>query len=293
VVTYLGGLVHAGLPHLDEVRRKRPSGFPTLSVLAGTCWLVGTLVVLAAGVATADGWPRAAERARALTAPLLAGFAAQVLLGALSYLVPVVVGGGPTAVRAMVAVLDRAAPARVAAADAGLLLSVLPVPSLVRVLCSVVVLLSLASFLPLVVRVGRQGVDAGQHAAQQESMVVGEGPDERLLQPADLAAHRAAGQLRQHPRIPLTREQRVHHRPTADPEDVAGHDRQLDLGVFQQLLDPVLLPRAVGDQRDPVAGQVPQPPDRQRRHETGPDHLPLGDLAQPHRVQPVGLGPPG
>ena len=28
-----------------------------------------------------------------------------------------------------------------------------------------------------------------------------------------------------------------------------------------------------------------------RRHEAGPQHLPLGDLAQPHRVQPVGLGP--
>jgi nitrite reductase (NO-forming) len=156
---YLAGLLHAWLPHLDEVRRKRPRGFPTTSVLAGTCWLAGTLLVLAAGLATADGWSEAADRTGWLTAPLLAGFAAQVLLGALSYLVPVVLGGGPSPARAMVAVLDRAAPARVTAANAGLLLCVLPVPSLVRVLCSVVVLLALASFLPLVVRavlVGRR-----------------------------------------------------------------------------------------------------------------------------------------
>jgi nitrite reductase (NO-forming) len=159
VLAYLGGLALAALPHGDELRRKRPVGFPSMSVLAGLAWLAGTLVVLAGALATADGWSQAAARAGLLTAPLLAGFVAQVLLGALSYLVPVVVGGGPTAVRAMVAVLDRAAPARVAAANAGLLVAVLPVPSLVRVLCSVVVLVALASFLPLLVRavvVGRR-----------------------------------------------------------------------------------------------------------------------------------------
>ena len=68
--------------------------------------------------------------------------------------------------------------------------------------------------------------------------------------------------------------------------------RELDLGVFEQLLHPVLLrgPRRP-TRSTPVAGQVPQPADRQRRHEAGPQHLPFGDLAQPHRVQPVGLGP--
>ena len=43
------------------------------------------------------------------------------------------------------------------------------------------------------------------------------------------------------------------------------------------------------DQVDPVPGDIPQPPDRRRGHETGPDHLPLGDLAQPHRVEFIGL----
>ena len=47
------------------------------------------------------------------------------------------------------------------------------------------------------------------------------------------------------------------------------------------------------DQVDAVAGQIPQPADRRRRHEAGPQHLPLGDLAQPHRVQLVGLRPAG
>ena len=47
------------------------------------------------------------------------------------------------------------------------------------------------------------------------------------------------------------------------------------------------------DQVDPVPGHVPQPPDLRRRHEAGPDHLPLSDLAQPDRVELVGLRPAG
>ena len=57
------------------------------------------------------------------------------------------------------------------------------------------------------------------------------------------------------------------------------------------LLDPLLLGGAHADQVGAVAGQVPQPADRRWRHEAGPQHLPLSDLREPDRVQPVGLGP--
>lgn len=51
---------------------------------------------------------------------------------------------------------------------------------------------------------------------------------------------------------------------------------------------------AVGvHQVDPVAGQVTKPADLRRRHEAGADHLPLGDLAQPDRVELVALRPSG
>jgi hypothetical protein len=56
------------------------------------------------------------------------------------------------------------------------------------------------------------------------------------------------------------------------------------------LLHPLLLGGAHPHQVSAVAGQVPQPPDLRWWHEAGPQHLPLGDLGQPHRVQPVGLG---
>src|SRR3954447_19404990 len=62
-------------------------------------------------------------------------------------------------------------------------------------------------------------------------------------------------------------------------------------GVLEQLLHPLLLRGASGEQVDPVAGQIPQLPDRRRRHEARAQHLPFGDLAQPHRIEPVGLRP--
>ena len=139
--------------------------------------------------------------------------------------------------------------------------------------------------------VGLEGVDPGQHPGQQERVVVIEPADERLLAARDLDPHPGTGQVGQHHRVALAGDQCGHHRPAGDPEDVAGHHRHLDPGVLQQLLHPVLLPGPLGDQVDPVAGQVPQPSDRRGRHETRPEHAAFGDLAQPHRVDPVGLRP--
>ncbi len=85
--------------------------------------------------------------------------------------------------------------------------------------------------------------------------------------------------LRQDLRVTLAGDELVHHRPPGDAED--GYDRQLDQSVLQELLDPVLLPAPLGDQRDPVAGQVPQPADRCRRHEAQPDHLPQPQTGWP------------
>ncbi len=72
-----------------------------------------------------------------------------MLLGALSFLVPVVLGGGPLAVRAATAGLERAWPARLTITNAALLLCVLPVPSVVRVVCSLLLLAMLLYFLVL------------------------------------------------------------------------------------------------------------------------------------------------
>ena len=60
----------------------------------------------------------------------------------------------------------------------------------------------------------------------------------------------------------------------------------------RQLLHPLLLRGPRRHQIRPVAGHVPQLPDRSWGDEAGPQHLPLGDLTQPDRIQGVGLGTP-
>jgi hypothetical protein len=63
--------------------------------------------------------------------------------------------------------------------------------------------------------------------------------------------------------------------------------------VFEQLLGPLLFGGPRGHQVSAVPGQVTQPPDRRWRDKAGAQHLPLGDLTQPDRIEFVGLGPPG
>ncbi|MDN4522748.1 multicopper oxidase domain-containing protein [Mycolicibacterium austroafricanum] len=164
--SYLGATGLVLWPHLDEIRRKRPTDFATLSVLAGVVWLIGSLVFASVALVTSPTWPAAAAMAGGLTAPVLAGFLVQVLLGSLTYLAPVVIGRRSAALAAA-AELERGAPWRLAVANAGLLLCVLPTPSLVRVAASALVLASYAVFLPLLVRAAwRAHRDRGQSSPQ-------------------------------------------------------------------------------------------------------------------------------
>lgn len=172
VVAYAAGLVVAGVPWVREARAKTPRSFAAWSVAAGSLWLAGSLLLLAGILLTTTSWITVGERTSLLTAPLAAGWIAQVLLGALGFLVPVVLGGGPTAVRAATAGLERAWPARLTVTNAALLLCVLPVPSAVRVVCSVLLLVTLLYFLVLLLLTvvrglrGRRGGTAGPEPAE-------------------------------------------------------------------------------------------------------------------------------
>ena len=119
--------------------------------MAGVVWLVGSLAGLAIVLVTSTTWALVTDRLGLLIVPLAAGFAAQVLLGAMSFLVPVVLGGGPTILRGTQSRMDRGSALRAVLINLGLLVAVLPVPPLVRVLVSMLVLGAFAAFLPLLV----------------------------------------------------------------------------------------------------------------------------------------------
>ncbi len=152
---YLAGLGVLAGPFLRAARGKPPASFATWSVLAGLLWLVGTLLFLTIAVAGSATWGQAHGRLADVTPALAAGFAPQVLLGALSYLMPVALRGGPAAVRAATRVLDRGGPLRLALVNLGLLAALPPAPATVRTLAGVLVLGGFASFLPLMALAAR------------------------------------------------------------------------------------------------------------------------------------------
>ncbi|MEU6522707.1 multicopper oxidase domain-containing protein [Streptomyces sp. NPDC046924] len=175
VGVFVAGLVLAGVPWIREARVRTPSSFAAWSVAAGTVWLLGALAALTAILLTSPSWPSVVERTAALTAPLAGGWMAQVLMGALSFLAPVVLGGGPTAVRSTTAVLERGGPARLTLVNLSLLLCVLPVPSVVRVIGSTVLLGVLMAFLTLLATAVRARATArpeDQSAARPEARPV-------------------------------------------------------------------------------------------------------------------------
>ena len=156
---HLAGLVRLTWPLVQEARRRPPDTFAARTVAAAWLWLLGTVAVWVVAVATAPTWADAQVRLGGLLGPLAVGFAAQVLLGALSHLGPMVLGGGPSAVRGARAVVERGGTARLVLVNGGLALYLLPGPSLLRVLSSMVVLAALVATPVLIVRaavVGRR-----------------------------------------------------------------------------------------------------------------------------------------
>lgn len=184
---YAAGVGLLARPFVIALRAKPPVHFPTLSVLAAVCWLAVTAVVLGIGIGIAPTWMGAHELTDLLAPALAAGFAAQLLLGALSYLIPVAIGGGPAGVRAANTVLDRGATTRVAAVNAGLPVALLPVSHTVELLVSAVVLLALACFVPLLFVAMR----AARIARQQAPHDV---PGVRRTGPAPVAGERRPGE---------------------------------------------------------------------------------------------------
>ena len=135
-LVYLTGAGGVVLPAWRTARRVPPTSFATASATAAVTWFLGCVVVLGAGItvagpdAGAGGAGGSASGVRdlihALRVALGAGFALQILVGALSYLTPVMLGGGPKASRATNLVMDRAAAYRVTAANSCLLLALTP-----------------------------------------------------------------------------------------------------------------------------------------------------------------------
>ena len=152
MVVYVAGIVIMLVEAIAQARRATRSSFAAWSLAAALGWFVVCSLGLGILVATAPSWAEADDRLAWLVGPLSVGFAAQILLGALSYLLPVVLGGGPEAARRSALELNRGGMFRAVVLNLGIVIYLLPTSSLVHVVMSILVFAVLLSFLPLAVR---------------------------------------------------------------------------------------------------------------------------------------------
>ncbi len=116
-----------GVPLVKEVRVKPASGYATWSAGLGIMWALTGLLGLSIMLYLAPNADSFRDSAPALILMLGVGGALQILAGALTYLLPVIVGGGPSAVRVGIAVLDQHAVFRLTLRNVALAVGLLAV----------------------------------------------------------------------------------------------------------------------------------------------------------------------
>ncbi|MFI9749505.1 multicopper oxidase domain-containing protein [Streptomyces collinus] len=166
---YVEGAALAGHLFVRTVRGNRPvSAAAAWMLAAATCWL---LIAVAADLAWLAARPLAAAQSGidALLPVLLIGFVAQILIGALTYLLPVVLSSGPKDRAAVRALLERGWLPRLVALNTGVALAALPLPGPAATTGMLLAALAGAAFLalavPVLVRSGRGLLHDADHAA--------------------------------------------------------------------------------------------------------------------------------
>ncbi|AZA10481.1 multicopper oxidase domain-containing protein [Corynebacterium gerontici] len=147
VMVFLCGVLIAAFDWAKMIREvaKAPRDrviFASLSVAIAPLWLLGALIVLAVRCVTASN----INEVTLPTMALLIGFAAQLLIGVMSYLLPSNIGGGPAATRTGLAMYDTAGIFRSTLLNVGLGIWLYTDNSWLRVVTSILALGSLAIF---------------------------------------------------------------------------------------------------------------------------------------------------
>lgn len=135
------------VPTVRVARVKPPRTSSALHLAAASGWLLAALVVDL--VVTAQGLDGALRAAGTLVPVLALGFVAQVLVAALTFLVPVLLGGGPVGNRRLTALLESGWTARLLVGNTGVLLLALPLPDPATAVGWALGVVGLGAFVPL------------------------------------------------------------------------------------------------------------------------------------------------
>lgn len=152
LLLYAGALLLVLALMVRTAAAQKPSDYAAFSVAAGMAWLTIGVLVSAYLVATS---PFNSLTLRPVTPIFVVGFLTQVLLGAMTYLLPNRMGGGPTAVRAASREFNRLATGRALLVNFCLLIFVLPTSLTgpwLHTLAALLGALALFAFMPLMLR---------------------------------------------------------------------------------------------------------------------------------------------
>lgn len=129
---YLLSAVAVVAPLWRTGARKGVTNYAGLSTAAALAWLAWCVIRLGVGVSYAADDDAARAVVHGLRLAVVSGFALQILLAALSFLTPVMLGGGPAMSRLTHAIMDRYTWWRITTINLCLALACLPLPPAVR-----------------------------------------------------------------------------------------------------------------------------------------------------------------
>ncbi len=148
LLLYAAAAALALVPFLRTARRRRPHTPAAWMLAAGTVWFIVAVLTDLSVVATRAA-DQVADDLEPLVPFILVGFVGQTLLGALTFLLPVVLGGGPAALKRNAALLERGWIIRLIMVNIAVPLVVLPVPARVSQVAWALVLAALGAFVLL------------------------------------------------------------------------------------------------------------------------------------------------
>lgn len=122
VCLYILGAIRGLEPFARTAVQRVPRSTAALMLAAAMCWFVGGLAADLGKLVAADNLADFAAAVADFVPWLVTGFVVQVVIGALTYLLPVVLGGGPLGGRRLSGALDRYGVVRLAVFNSGVLL---------------------------------------------------------------------------------------------------------------------------------------------------------------------------
>jgi nitrite reductase (NO-forming) len=160
MLLYATGIALVSLPFIRTWRQKAPYDLPTFAIAFCATWLVAGVVSDIVGLTLISPLRDYVHWLDRFIPAFLIGFVAQLLLGALTFLVPVILGGGPASVRKHIERLTVIWRTRLAIFNLGALFAI--VGGAMAAVGYALLAISLALFVGLVlvtVRVGVHGSD--------------------------------------------------------------------------------------------------------------------------------------